>query len=47
MGRFELTIPNTQQRMVKLVALKEGFEPFHADPTVGDLSFNFSLKPNH
>jgi hypothetical protein len=43
-GRFELQVGAESQRMVELVAQRQGYRTVHLSPTLGDTGFNFSLK---
>jgi hypothetical protein len=43
-GRFELQVVAEGQRIVELVAQKQGYQPAHLSPTLGDTGFNFSLN---
>jgi hypothetical protein len=43
-GRFDLEVVAGGQRMVELVAQKQGYQTVHLSPTLGDPAFNFSLK---
>jgi hypothetical protein len=45
-GRFELQVVAEGQRIVELVAQKQGYQPAHLSPTLGDSGFNFSLQRN-
>ncbi len=42
-GRFELQVVGERQRMVELVAQRQGYQTAHLSPTLGDTGFNFSL----
>jgi hypothetical protein len=46
MGRFDLSVREAGQPMTKLIALKDGYVPLHADPTLGDTSLSFALQLN-
>jgi hypothetical protein len=43
-GRFDLEIVADSQRIVELVAQKQGYKTVHLSPTLGDTGFNFSLE---
>jgi hypothetical protein len=43
-GRFDLQVVAEGQRMVELVAQKQGYRIKHLSPTLGDPGFNFSLE---
>lgn len=43
-GRFDLQVVAEGQRIVELVAQKQGYQTLHLSPTLGDPGFNFSLK---
>jgi len=43
-GRFDLEIAADSQRIVELVAQKQGYRTVHLSPTLGDPGFNFSLE---
>jgi hypothetical protein len=44
LGWFNLEVVAEGQRMVELVAQKQGYRTIHLSPTLGDRGFNFSLK---
>jgi hypothetical protein len=43
-GRFNLEVDAEGQRIVELVAQKQGYKTKHLSPTLGDDGFNFSLE---
>lgn len=43
-GAFEFNVVAESQRIVELVAQKQGYRTVHLSPTLGDPGFNFSLK---
>jgi hypothetical protein len=45
-GRFELQVVAEGQRIVELVAQKQGYQTEHLSPTLGDPGITFSLKRN-
>jgi hypothetical protein len=46
-GHFRFQILSTNQHHVRLVAEKEGYRPYSADPTIGNekLEFNMQMNP--